>query len=173
MIWLCFIAKCLLAILQQPIAKHTLAILVTSYCLNRNDRVSSFYWTRGRKKCFLTCFSYFSHYFHIRVFLQNCYLLISLRLSWLHGNPISCPISCTIGTPSWYVVHAPPCFWHRTRGFLKARRSWEPGSSLTTCGYFPFPPLAKGFWCERPSDWTWIIPFFLSKILELTLSCVT
>jgi hypothetical protein len=34
---------------------------------------------------FLTCFSYFSHYFLILVFLQNCYSLISLRLSWLHG----------------------------------------------------------------------------------------
>ncbi len=76
-IWLCLIAKCLLAIWQQSIAKHMLAILATSYCLNRNDRVSSFYWTRGSKLCFLTCFSYFSCYFHILVFLQNCYLLIS------------------------------------------------------------------------------------------------
>jgi hypothetical protein len=74
--WLCLIAKCLLAIWQQPIAKHMLAILVTSYRLNRNDRVSSFYWTRGSKLCFLTCFSYFSRYFHILVFLQNRYLLI-------------------------------------------------------------------------------------------------
>ncbi len=82
----------------------------------------------------------FSHmflfcYFHILVFLQNCYLLISLRLSWLHGNAISCPGSRTFGTPSWYVVHEPPYFWHRTRGFLEAR-----------C----FPPFAEGFWCERP-----------------------
>ncbi len=75
-IWLCLIAKCLLVIWQQPIAKHMLAILATSYCLNRNNRVSSFYWTRGSKLCFLTCFSYFSCYFHTLVFLQNCYLLI-------------------------------------------------------------------------------------------------
>ncbi len=68
-----------------------LAILATSYCLNRNDRVSSFYWTRGSKLCFLTCFSYFIRYFLILVFSQNCYLLIFLRLSWLHGNPISRP----------------------------------------------------------------------------------
>ncbi len=87
-IWLCSIAKRLLAILQQPIAKHMLAILATSYCLNRNDRVSSFYWTRGSKQWFLTCFSYFSCYFPIPVFSQNCYLLISLRLSRLHGNPM-------------------------------------------------------------------------------------
>jgi hypothetical protein len=53
-----------------------LVILATSYCLNRNDRVSSFHWTRGSKQCFLSCFSYFSCYFHILVFLQNCYLLI-------------------------------------------------------------------------------------------------
>jgi hypothetical protein len=75
-IWLCLIAKCSLAILRQPIAKHMLAILATSYRLNRNDRVSSFYWTRGSKLCFLTCFSYFSCYFHILVFSQNRYLLI-------------------------------------------------------------------------------------------------
>jgi hypothetical protein len=74
--------------LRQPIAKHMLAILATSYCLNRNDRFSSFYWTRGSKQCFLTCFSYFSRYFLILVFLLNCYLLISSRLSRLHGNPI-------------------------------------------------------------------------------------
>jgi hypothetical protein len=45
-----------------------LAILATSSCLNGNDRVSSFYWTRGSKQCFLTCFSHFSRYFHILVF---------------------------------------------------------------------------------------------------------
>ncbi len=99
-IWLHLIATCSLAILQQPTTKHTLAILATSYHVNRNNRVSSFYWTRESKLCFLTCFSYFIRYFHILVFLWNCYLLISLRLSWLHGNRISCPVSCTIGTPS-------------------------------------------------------------------------
>jgi hypothetical protein len=118
-------------------------ILATSYCLNRNDRVSSFYWTRGSRLCFLTSFSYFSRFFHILIFSQNHYLLISLRLSRLHGNPISCPVSCTIGTPSSYIVHAPPCFWHRTHGFLEARSSWEPGSSLTTGEFSPFRLLPK------------------------------
>ncbi len=68
----------------------------------------------------------FSHMFLLflsllLVFSQNCYLLITSRLSRLHGNPISCPISRTLGTPSQQVVHAPPCFWHRTHGFLEAR----------------------------------------------------
>ncbi len=138
-----FIAKCTLAIWQHPIAKHSLVIMATTYCLNRNDRVSSFYWTRGSKLCFLACFSYFSRYFHILVFSLNCYLLISLRLSWLHGNPIFCLVSCTLGTLSWYNVHAPPCIWHWTCGFLKARCSWEPGSRLTTGEFSPFCLLPK------------------------------
>jgi hypothetical protein len=90
--WCYFIAKCTLAIWRHCIAEHTLAIFTTSYCLNRNNRVSSFYWTRGSKLCFLTCFSYFSCYFLILVFSQNCYSLISLHLPWLHRNLISCPI---------------------------------------------------------------------------------
>ncbi len=86
------IAKCMLAIWQHPIAKHTLAIVATSYCLNRNNRDSSFYKTRRSKLCYLTCFSYFSHYFLILVFSWNCSSLISLRLSWLHRNLISRPV---------------------------------------------------------------------------------
>jgi hypothetical protein len=81
-------------------SKHMLAILATTYRLNENNRVSSLYWTRGSKQCFLTCFSYFSCYFCILVFSRDRYLLISSRLSWLHGNPFSHPISRTIGTPS-------------------------------------------------------------------------
>jgi hypothetical protein len=128
---------------RQPIAKHMLSILATSYRLNRNDRVSSFYWTRESKLCFLTCFPYFSCYLLILVFSRNHYLLISSCLSRLHGNPISRPISHTIGTPSEYFVHAPPCFWHGMHGFLEARCSWEPGSSITTGEFSPFHLLPK------------------------------
>ncbi len=69
----------------------------------------------------------FSHMFLLfqlllLIFLQNCYLLIS---------------SCQ------YIVHAPPCFWNRTRGFLEARCSWEPGSSITTVEFFLFRVLWK------------------------------
>jgi hypothetical protein len=51
-IWSYFIAKCTRAIWRHPIAKHMLPILEASYCLNRYDRVSSLYWTRGSKQCF-------------------------------------------------------------------------------------------------------------------------
>ncbi len=116
---------------------------MTSYCLKRNDRVISFYKTRGSKLCFLTCFSYFSRYFYILVFFRNCYLLISSRLSRLHRNPISHPVSHTFGNLRWCIVHAPLYFWHRMRGFLEARRSWEPGSRLTTGDFSPFCLLPK------------------------------
>jgi hypothetical protein len=111
--------------------------------LNSINRVSSFCWTRGSKICFLACFPYFCCYFLILVFLQNCYLLISSRLSWLHGNLISCPVFSYL----WHseVVHrmCAPCFWHRMRGFFKARHSREPGSRLTTGDLFPFRLLLK------------------------------
>ncbi len=37
----------------------------------------------------------------------------------------------------------PPCFWNRTHGFLKARRSWESGSSITTVEFSLFRLLRK------------------------------
>jgi hypothetical protein len=37
----------------------------------------------------------------------------------------------------------PPCFWNRTHGFLEARRSWEPGSSITTIAFSLFRLLRK------------------------------
>jgi hypothetical protein len=51
-IWLCLVAKLLLAILRQPIAKHMLAILATSYHLSGNDRVSSFIGLGGVNNVF-------------------------------------------------------------------------------------------------------------------------
>ncbi len=55
-----------------------------------------------------------------------------------------------------YIVHAPPCFWNRMRGFLKARRSWEPGSSITTVEFSLFRLLRKAsavnvHWTEHDS----------------------
>ncbi len=38
---------------------------------------------------------------------------------------------------------------------------------------FSFSASAESVCCEHPMDWTWLIPFFLTKILELTLSCIS
>jgi hypothetical protein len=108
-----------MAIWQLFITRYSLAIgvhvLLNAHwqfgdilLLNRKDRVSSFYWTRGSKLCFLTPFSYFSCYFLILVFLRNCYLLISLHLSWLHRNPITHPVFL--------------CLWHSK----VVRCTWAP-----------------------------------------------
>jgi hypothetical protein len=169
-IWRYFISKCLQTIWQHPIAKHTLAILVTSYCLHRNDRVSSFYWARASKLCLVTSFSYFSRYFLILIFLQNCYSLNSLRLSWLQGNPISCPVSRTAGTPNWYVVHVPPYFWHRTHGFLEVARGNLVVDSLLVI--FSFSAFCRRFLMQTSIGRMQIIPFLLTKILKLTIFCM-
>ncbi len=50
----------------------------------------------------------------------------------------------------------PPCFWDRMCGFLKARCSWEPGSSITTIEFSLFRLLRKAsavnvHWTEQDS----------------------
>jgi hypothetical protein len=46
-IWCYFTAKCTRGIWQHPVAKHMPAILAISYCLNRNNKVSSFIRLEG------------------------------------------------------------------------------------------------------------------------------
>jgi hypothetical protein len=62
--------------------------------------------------------------------------VIALRLVSREGSPSLLEVRHTH-------THAPPCFWHRTRGFLKVRRLWEPGSSLTTGDFSLFHLLPK------------------------------
>jgi hypothetical protein len=69
----------------------------SSLSLCSNDRVGCVYWARGSKLSLLTSFSYFNCYFLILGFLCSCYLLVSLRLSWLHGNQISLPVLSYLG----------------------------------------------------------------------------
>jgi hypothetical protein len=81
--------------------------LATSVLLSSDDRICSFIWIRGSKHSFLTSFSNFYRYFLFLVFLQRCYLLFSLQLSWLRGTPISHPIYtfCTPNTTSYMCSH--------------------------------------------------------------------
>jgi hypothetical protein len=93
LVWLDDIIMTSPALLNDVDRHHLIASnLASSLSQSSNDSISSFYWTRGSKLCFLTNFSYFSCYYFILEFLHSCYLLISLRLSWLHRNPISHPI---------------------------------------------------------------------------------
>ncbi len=171
-IWRYFIAKCKRAIWQHPIAKHTLAILATSHCLNRNNRVSSFYCTRGSKLCFLTCFSFFSCYILILVFLQNCYPLISLHLSWLHGNPILVPFLIPFAIQTGRLYMRPHVSGTECGGSSKQdARGNLVVDSLPVI--FPFSAFRWRFLMQTLVGKLRIIPFLLTKILKLTLSCVT
>jgi hypothetical protein len=100
--------------------------------LSSNDGVSSFYWIRGSKHCFLTIFSYLNCYFLILVFPRNRYWQVSLCLSRLHGNPNSCPIFSYLWDSEVLRCTCTPIFLAYIMCFLKARCLWEPGSRLTT-----------------------------------------
>jgi hypothetical protein len=105
--------------------------LASFLSLSSHDRVSSFYWTRGSKLCFLARFSYFSCYFLILVFLQKNYLLVSLRLSRMNRNPISHPIF-SYPWNSEVVCHMCASMFLAQNTWIEARCSREPVSRLTT-----------------------------------------
>jgi hypothetical protein len=132
--------------------------------LSSNNRISSFYWIRGSKHCFLTSFSNLNRYFLFLVFLCNCYLLVSLGLSWLHGNPISCPvlIPLVLWVPHW--TCAPIFLAHMTR-FLKARCLWEPGTRISTSFLSPFRLLPKVS-CHANVHWAIANHTFSSHVIS-------
>ncbi len=140
-IWQPCIAKYSLTIWQSNVAKFMLAIS-DILLLSSNDRICSFNWIRGSKHCFLTSFSNLYCYFLFLVFSQNCYLLVSLHLSWLRGNSSSHPVFIP------FELRIPRCtcafifLAHITR-FLKLRRSWEPGTKICTGFLSPFCLLPK------------------------------
>ncbi len=136
--------------------------LAKSLSLSSNDRICSFIWIRGSKHSFLTSFSKFYCYFLFLVFLQRCYLLVSLHISWLRRTPISYPIfipfvlwmPCRTCTPMFLA--------HLTR-FLEVRCSWEPGTSISTGILSPFRFSSKGFSCKCPLGDRESYLFFSSK----------
>ncbi len=148
MIWLCCIAKRSLAILRQPITKHMLAISAASYCLHRNDRDSSLYWTRGSKQCFLTCFSDFRCYFLILVFLQKLYLLISSSFLGCTGIQFLVPFLVPLALQASTSYMHPHVSGTECMGFSKQ----DAHGNLVVPVNFPFSPFAEGFCCKRPLD---------------------
>jgi hypothetical protein len=151
------------------ITKHTLAILATSYGLNRNDRVSSFYKTRGSKLCFLTCFSYFSRYFLILVF---CKIAISLHLSQLHGNPISYPIFVPLALWVGTSYMRPHVSGTECVGFSKQ----DAHGNLVVDSLpvnFPLSAFHRRFLVQTLIGQMQMIPFILTKKPGTDLSCVT
>jgi hypothetical protein len=129
--------------------------------LSSNNRVHSFYWIREIKHSFITSFSYLNHYFLILVFLGTCYLLVSLRLSWLHRNPISNPVSHTLSTSRYYAIHAPLYFWQPSHVFPKqdTHKSLVLESVPT---FFPHSAFCQRFLMQMSIGRLQIIPFLLT-----------
>ncbi len=111
--------------------------------LSSNNRISSFYCIRGSKHCFLTSFSHLNCYFLFLVFLRNCYLLVSLCLSQLQGNPISCPVFSYIWYSKELHCMCTPIFLAHITRFLEGRCLREPGTRINTGFLSPFRLLPK------------------------------
>jgi hypothetical protein len=132
-------------------------------------RISSFYWIRGSKHCFLTSFSNLNCNFHFLVFSTNRYLLVSSGLSWLHGNPISRSVFSYL----WYfnIVHAPPHFWHTSRVFLKKDARRNLVLELVPV-FFPRSAFRRRFLMQTSAGQSQIIPFLLKQYPQTdTFSC--
>jgi hypothetical protein len=128
--------------------------------LSSNDRICSFNWIRGSKHCFLTSFSNLNCYILFLIFLRNRYLLVSLHLSRLCGNPISHPVFIPFGIQVPCRTCAPIFLAHITY-FLKVRRLWEPGTRISTGFISPFHLLPKV--SHMNVHWqSQIIPYFLT-----------
>ncbi len=172
-IWTSFIAKSLLVIWRSCIAKDSLTIwrlmLLNArwqfgniLFLSSNDRISSFYWVRESEHCFLTRFSNLNRYILFLVFLRNCYLLVSSRLSRLRRNPISHPVFLYHWYSEYHVIHAPPDFWHTWRVFSKQDARGNLVQKLVPA-FFPRSAFCQRFLMQTSVGSSWIIPFLLTQ----------
>jgi hypothetical protein len=126
--------------------------------LSSNDRICSFNWIRGSKHCFLTSSSNLNHYILFLVFLRNRYLLVSLRLSWLRGNPISLPNFSYFCYSKYHVLHAPPYFWHTWCVFSK-----QDALGNLVQEFFPRSAFCRRFLMRMSVGQLQIIPFLLMQ----------
>ncbi len=128
---------------------------------NKKDRISSFYWTRESKHCFLTSFSNLNCYFLFLVFLRNHYLLVSSGLFWLHGNSISHPVFSYRWYSEYHVVRAPPYFWHTWHVFSKQDAHGNLVEELVPV-FFPRSTFCRRFLMQMSLGGSRIIPFLLT-----------
>ncbi len=124
--------------------------------------VCSFIWIRGSKHSFLTSFSNFYYYFLFLVFLRHRYLLFSSHLSRLRRTLISYPvfIPFVLRIPR---CTCPPMFLEHIIHFLEVRRSWEPGTRISTGILSRSAFLCEGFSCKHPLNNHVSYHFFSSK----------
>ncbi len=110
------------------------------------------------KLCFLTSISYFNHYFHILVFLRNRYLLISSR-SFSAAREFNFLFRFSY-------------LWHYEVVHRTCAPIFQAQNALVSCSKM-LSAFCRRFLVQTSIGQTRIIPFLLTKILELTLSRVT
>ena len=141
---------------------HYVETMTSSLLLSSNNRISSFYWIRGSKYCFLASFSYLNCYFLILVFLHNCYLLVSLLLSWLQRNLMYCPIFSYLWDSKVLRRMCAPIFWHTSRSFLK-QAACRNLVLESVPDFFPRSAFCQRFLIQTSVGQLQIIPFLLTQ----------
>ncbi len=126
--------------------------------LSSNNRICSFNWIRGSKHCFITSFSNLYCYSLCLVFLHNRYVLVSSKLFWLRGNPISHPIFSYLWFSKYHVVHAPPYFCHTWHVFSKQDACGNLVQELVPA-LFPYSTFCRRFLMQTSIRQMQIIPF--------------
>jgi hypothetical protein len=132
--------------------------------LSSNDSIGSFYWIRGSQHCFLTSFSNLNCIILFLVIWRNRYLLVSLGLSWLHGNLISHPVYFyTFGSLST-TLYMRPHISGTHDAFSRSKMLMGTWSKNLYRFSFPVPPFTEGFSCKRPLGNCKSYLFFSRKI---------
>ena len=146
-IWQSYVAKFMWAIWCDPIAKQYLIGFVALIGLEGVNIVFS-------QVSLILLLPSFSSIF------ATSLLIIILHLSWLRGTPISYPVLLP------FVLWIPrrtcaPMFLEYITRFLKVRRSWEPGTRISTIILSPFRLSLQRFLVQTSIGWLRIIPFLL------------
>jgi hypothetical protein len=128
--------------------------------LSSDNRISSLYWIRGSKHCFLTSLFNLNCYFLFLVFLRKRYLLVSSGLSCLQGNPISCPVFSYLWYFEYHVVRVSPYFWHTWRVFSKQDARGNLVQDLVPV-FSPRSSFRQRFLMQTSVGQSQIIPFLL------------
>ncbi len=128
--------------------------------LSRNNRISSFYWIRGSKNCFLTSFSNLYCFFLFLVFFAEA-LLTSFFAPFLAAREsIFSSHFLYLWFSKYHLVHAPPYFWHTWRVFFKQDARGNLVQELV--------PVSHSAFCQRllmlmSIGSSRIIPFLLTQ----------
>ncbi len=171
-VWQSCIVKYWLAIWRYFITKCTRLILATSYCSNRNKRVSSFYWTRGSKLCFshvsLILVTTFLFSIFVKSLLTNFFapFLAARESDFLSHFLVPLKLWAGMSYMHPHISGTERVVFSKQDAHGNLVVDWLPV-------IFPLSAFCWRFLMQMSVGQTRIIPFLLTKILEVTLSRMT